>query len=286
MRLQTVGLSLILTMPLIVFADQQYMAAANSSSAAPYQSPTPGSVATNATNNSGQIYVSPTQNQANAAAPQTAPNSVPTYQTPNNNPPITYQSNPSYSSSQYYAQPQINSVNNAVNTATNPPSYNATTNTQASGTAPNNSYNVQTAPSNNTVANTPQTPVTGSTNAAVTNSVTAPQNATSPNTQQAAPNNQTAAQAYTQPNNASNAYTDAEKTAWFNSCVPAVSDNRVSAFAQEFCACGWQHITSGQLPASLLISTNPNDAQQRNTIMQVISQECVVQVMANHNLNQ
>lgn len=81
-----------------------------------------------------------------------------------------------------------------------------------------------------------------------------------------------------------NGYTDVQKQAWFNSCLPAVSDKRVSSFAQEFCGCGWQHISSGELSPGLLASTLPQDTKNRGVILQTISQQCMVQIMANHKL--
>lgn len=81
-----------------------------------------------------------------------------------------------------------------------------------------------------------------------------------------------------------NGYTDAQKQAWFNSCVPAVSDKRVSSFAQEFCGCGWQHISSGELSPGLLTSVIPQDANNRGVILRTISQKCMVEIMANHKL--
>lgn len=86
-------------------------------------------------------------------------------------------------------------------------------------------------------------------------------------------------------NKNSHAYTDAEKQAWFHSCLGAVNDKKAVAFAEEFCNCGWTHISSGQLAAELLSNTSPEALAQRNMIMRVISQQCIVELMAKHNLS-
>lgn len=79
-------------------------------------------------------------------------------------------------------------------------------------------------------------------------------------------------------------YDSSAKKAWFRSCLSAVSNKRVSPYAQEFCNCGWQHISGGQLPPGMLTSTNKNVIQKRGRILSAISQECMVQVMAKHHL--
>lgn len=83
---------------------------------------------------------------------------------------------------------------------------------------------------------------------------------------------------------AGSAYTDQEKQAWMNSCVPATTAPNITKVAQAFCLCGWQHISSGQLPINLLTSTNPSDIQQRQNIMQAISEACAVQLTANNQI--
>jgi hypothetical protein len=95
--------------------------------------------------------------------------------------------------------------------------------------------------------------------------------------------NQTSSPTLSQPG-VSNEYTDQEKQGWLTSCTSAITNHRVSAYAQEFCGCGWQHISSGELSPMLLTSLEPADAKKRNSILKAISQECLVQVMANHNL--
>lgn len=79
-------------------------------------------------------------------------------------------------------------------------------------------------------------------------------------------------------------YTDQEKQAWLNSCIPSASAPSVAKVAQAFCLCGWQHISSGEMPANLLTSTNPTDIQQRQSIMQAISEACVVQLTASNQI--
>ena len=85
-------------------------------------------------------------------------------------------------------------------------------------------------------------------------------------------------------NAGSSVYSDQEKQAWLNSCVPSASAPSVARVAQAFCLCGWQHISSGELPANLLTSTNPADIQQRQSIMQAISEACVVQLTASNQI--
>ncbi|MGE3919418.1 MAG: hypothetical protein AB7F64_00485 [Gammaproteobacteria bacterium] len=80
------------------------------------------------------------------------------------------------------------------------------------------------------------------------------------------------------------AYDDTHKNAWMNSCTASIRDQRVATYAQEFCECGWQRISSGSLPPALLLSQTPNDVKQKQVILASISQLCVVQVKANHQL--
>jgi hypothetical protein len=79
----------------------------------------------------------------------------------------------------------------------------------------------------------------------------------------------------------SNVYTSEEQAAWFKNCLSAVKDNKVSAYANAFCQCGWNKISGGALPANYLTSTNPQDTQMANTILRVISQECLAESMVN-----
>lgn len=78
----------------------------------------------------------------------------------------------------------------------------------------------------------------------------------------------------------SNVYTDSEQQAWFNSCLKSVNDARVSKYAQQYCTCGWRHISGGELPLSLLNSGTPVDQAKAGQIMHTITQECMVEVMS------
>lgn len=82
----------------------------------------------------------------------------------------------------------------------------------------------------------------------------------------------------------SHTYSEAERDAWFKSCLGAVNDKKAAAFSDEFCQCGWAHISSGQLPADILSDTSPSSVDKRNQIMRVISQQCIVELLAKHNL--
>lgn len=79
-------------------------------------------------------------------------------------------------------------------------------------------------------------------------------------------------------------YTKAEQDAWMKSCVEAINNKQALEFASEFCTCGWEHISSGQLAPELLTDTSSQGEQQRNSVMHMISEQCVVETMAKHNI--
>lgn len=93
----------------------------------------------------------------------------------------------------------------------------------------------------------------------------------------------TAANTQSAPSNPSG-FTEDEKQAWFSSCTKAVQNRQVTQYAQEFCQCGWDHISSGSLTPQMLMNNDQKDAQLRGMILKGISQQCIVQVMANHKL--
>lgn len=67
--------------------------------------------------------------------------------------------------------------------------------------------------------------------------------------------------------------------AWFNNCLKAVTSKAMTPYANAFCECGWQKLTTSGINPSLLMSKNPTDIQKANAILQGISQECLVEVM-------
>lgn len=78
-------------------------------------------------------------------------------------------------------------------------------------------------------------------------------------------------------------YTNEAKIAWFKSCMKSVKSGQGSAFANDFCGCGWRHIAQGELDPALLMSTKPKDIKLVNNAMAVITQQCIVEIEVNRN---
>lgn len=75
-------------------------------------------------------------------------------------------------------------------------------------------------------------------------------------------------------------FTDADKQIWFNNCVAGAKSKKAQMYAQDFCECGWRHISSGELPVNLLDTNDPNLIKDRDTRMRVISQQCGVELLS------
>ncbi|MEM1244503.1 MAG: hypothetical protein AAGG80_06790 [Pseudomonadota bacterium] len=74
-------------------------------------------------------------------------------------------------------------------------------------------------------------------------------------------------------------YSDQAKSAWFKNCLRAKSNPQVSQYAFSYCQCGWQGITHN-IPPSMFTTNNAAQIKRRNTLLKVITQECVVKILS------
>lgn len=71
---------------------------------------------------------------------------------------------------------------------------------------------------------------------------------------------------------------EAQQT-WYTNCLKAVTSQSMTPYANAFCQCGWQKISTSGLDPNLFTSQNPADIQKANMVLQGISQECLMTVM-------
>jgi len=216
-------------------------------------------------------------NSREYSQPQTHVNTQPQRQanTQNNAPSANYNSANRMNSSQPYTQQMPRNATTTNNQSIQQPiQQNQNTSRSFTYSSPNSAYTKQNNAYDNSPYNKPYT------------SYTQPQPQNQSQVQQQLSNAASTfngtnlIRANSSNNSATNdQYTIQEKSAWYKSCLaPAGKQDEQAAMA--FCSCGWEHISSGQLPPALLTSTNSNDTKKRADILKVIQQQCLVQLMA------
>ncbi|CAN5302394.1 hypothetical protein BH10PSE19_BH10PSE19_03430 [soil metagenome] len=74
--------------------------------------------------------------------------------------------------------------------------------------------------------------------------------------------------------------TESDKQTWFSNCLSGAKSQKAKAYAQQFCDCGWRHISAGELPVNLLDTSDPTSIKDRDIRMRVISQQCGVELLS------
>lgn len=220
-----------------------------------------------------QIYVAPPA--ASSSASQSSPASNTSVQNNSSNSGVSQYQYPSANNSLSSNSTASDSIRLPSNFPSQPSSKSA-----ASSTPPLPTTEPQIAPSSITTAN-----------AGLLNNNN-PSTPSVPPAAQSAPEAITPATPLSSPSTNTNVealiYGSAAKEKWMQGCIAGASmQPNVKQYAQPFCECGWNKLSSGMVPAQLWISQNPQNIERINSILTAIREQCQVEIQAQiSNTNQ
>jgi hypothetical protein len=75
------------------------------------------------------------------------------------------------------------------------------------------------------------------------------------------------------------------KTKWIQACSASINKASLKPYTQAYCLCGWNKIAGGMIQPQMLLDHSPENAKRVSDILNVIRQQCEVEMQANNPPN-